>query len=550
MSPKVVLIGLDGADWRFLRPWLSQGELPNLAELVSRGVSGTLRSTVRPESSVAWTSLSTGVNPGKHGVFGFAKVIPGSYAHRIVDASTVGVRRVWDYIGDAGMKAGVINMPMTYPPQRVSGFLLSGMLTPSRDADFCYPPELRASILTRYPDYIVDVGEHVTDRETLLQKCLDYTDQQASLARWLMSSRHWDFFAAVFTASDRLQHFLWSEAVSDVAHPTKHGSSQLGRPILDLYKAYDAAIGEILSLAPSDALVLLVSDHGFNGVGRRFYGNVWLADHNYLYWGAGGGGPSAVLARWLRHRRIPRWLRKLKHAFLPEYLTPTYLAARAEQSAVDWQKTRAYFSADGGLRLNLAGREPNGIVEPGAEADLLLAELSERLSLIEDPLTSHHVVDHIYQREELYVGDFASESPDLIVEPSRESPSPLHNVVLDGSLAPRSSWMGAAEPLSANHTMNGILIAAGASICRGTARLHANLVDIAPTILAFLGVPIPSFYDGRVLSEIFLPEAMPKRETDIAAGASIGTPQPPSSEVSRADEELVESRLRRLGYLD
>ena len=114
----------------------------------------TLRSTIRPEGSLAWASFSTGVNPGKHSLFGFVRIEPGTYRSRVLTAYDVKAPRFWQIAGQAGKRVGIINVPMTYPPEPVNGYLVAGMLTPGT-ARLAYPSELgreTRSVARRLPD--------------------------------------------------------------------------------------------------------------------------------------------------------------------------------------------------------------------------------------------------------------------------------------------------------------------------------------------------------------------------------------------------------------
>jgi predicted AlkP superfamily phosphohydrolase/phosphomutase len=548
-NPKAVLIGLDGADWRLLKPWMAEGLLPTLYRLVSEGVSGKLRSTIRPESSVAWSSLSTGVNPGKHGIFGFAESVPSSYNFRLINASNVNVRRFWDALGDAGLKIGVLNMPVTYPPSSVNGFVIGGMLTPGLDTNFTYPASLRSRLLRHFPDYLIDAGDLVSDRQALVDKAHRYTEQQLAMTLWLMQEEPCDFFSVVFTAPDRIQHFLWADM--DREHPAhlKQPTSTLSNAILQLYKQLDQAIAQILSQLSENTLVIIVSDHGFNGVQRRFYVNEWLTQHGYIRLKPEITRWRSDLVGWVK-RNIGtwQWLRRIKRAILSPRLSLTDLESHAFEKAVDWSRTRAYFSLVGGLHINLEGRDPQGIVS-FSDYPLLCEELVEQLMALVDPETQRPILTNVYHRTELYAGPYVAKSPDLILEPQRENDEARYNVVLDKALHSESGdYMGLADPLSANHTMDGIFIAWGNGLVRGATLDHIQLIDIAPTLLAHFRIPVPGYMDGRVLDEIYVPGTAPSFTIDADA-VTIGLVNQ-SADYSAKESVAVETRLRDLGYLD
>ena len=487
-----MIIGLDGADWRLLGPWIEQGDLPTLARLVGAGAAGKLRSTIRPESSVAWSSFSTGVNPGKHGVFGFVERVEGGYSFKLANGSSVRARRFWDVLGERGLKVGLLNVPFTYPPSPVNGFVVAGMLTPGPETAFVYPRELQRRLLARFGNYLFDAGGLTGDRSALIERVRTHTRQQRETSVWLLQEQQWDLFVMVFTGPDRLQHFLW--AGEDGRHA-----------LLDHYRDLDDAIAGILGLLPADTLVLLMSDHGFNGCARRFYVNHWLIGQGLLALNESGSRWGGLTTLFSRLGSVER-LRRLKRAIFPSRWDSVALRSRAFERAIDWSRTQVYFGMDGGLRVNLRGREPEGIVPP-EEYDALRQGLRQALLATRDPETKQPALSEVFLREELYHGPFADRAPDLILEPQRDNAVPAHNFVLDSSLKMDGAGsFGSSLPYSGSHTLEGILVAWGVDVARGHQIQDARIVDLAPTVLAALGVAVPGYMDGRVLSELFSPE--------------------------------------------
>jgi predicted AlkP superfamily phosphohydrolase/phosphomutase len=543
---KVAMIGLDGADWRLLKPWIGEGNLPTLAKLVSEGTHGNLCSTIRPESSVAWSSFSTGVNPGKHGVFGFVERTEG-YTFKLANGSSVRARRFWDVLSEQGLDVGMLNIPFTYPPSPVNGFIVTGMLTPGPDVAFAYPKSLQQQLLKRFDDYLFDVGDSTRNKAVLIENVRRYTCQQRETALFLLQEQPWDLFTMVFTGPDRLQHFLWADM--DPRHPLHdpESASQFDRALLEHYQILDDAIAKILNRLPGNTTVILISDHGFNGCAHRFYVNQWLREQGLLVLRETRTWRSNLVSLLSRLGSV-HWLRRLKRAIFPDRWSSAELHAGVFIRAIDWSRTKTYFGMDGGLRINLQGREPQGIVRPD-EYDALRQELRQMMLAVTDPRTKQSPLSNVFLQEELYHGPFVGKAPDVILEPQRENSDAAGNFVLDGSLdANRTSAFGSSLPYSGNHTLDGIFIAWGADVASGQQIPGAQIVDIAPTILATLGMAIPEYMDGRVLSEIFSPEcALAPRRT---AESELCAPQEPAKPFSLEEEELVESRLRNLGYLD
>src|ERR1051325_9352411 len=155
--PKVVVIGLDAATWTLINPWMAEGSMPNLAKLMQAGVSGSLQSVLPPITPPAWTSFMTGKNPGKHGIFNFIETEPGGYAMKYSNATSRRSPTIWKLLNDAGFSVGTMNIPFTYPPEKLNGFQISGMDTPSESSPFIHPPELRDELLPHLGQIHLDI---------------------------------------------------------------------------------------------------------------------------------------------------------------------------------------------------------------------------------------------------------------------------------------------------------------------------------------------------------------------------------------------------------
>jgi predicted AlkP superfamily phosphohydrolase/phosphomutase len=540
---RVGVVGMDGADWRLLRPWIERGELPAIARLVREGAVGPLRSTVRPESSVAWSSFATGVNPGKHGVLGFAERVAGSYSFRLASGASIRVPRFWELAGERGLSVGLLNVPFTYPPSPVNGFLVTGMLTPGTHVPFTHPPQLGARLIERFGDWKFDVGDWGGDKGVLVERVRLLTRQQRDAALFLLREQPRDLFIVVFEGGDRLQHILWADA--DECHPLHDPGEghRFGGALLAHYRELDDAVSAIVETLPGDTLIFLVSDHGFNGCARRFHVNRWLAEQDLLAPAEGGPGAASLLLR----AGSSGWLRHVKRALFPARWDSLGLRCAAFARSVDWPRTRAFFGADGGVRINLRGREPQGLVPPG-EYDAFRDGLRRELLAVRDPETGRPVFSAVFTREELYSGPALETAPDLVAEPRRDGADAGLNVVLDGSLEPHGiPAFGLSLPHTGNHAPEGILVAWGEGVAEGRRVEGASIIDLAPTILAALGVAAPPHVDGRVLAGLFAPDGLARpRPVEIAGPGLIGRPAP---SFGRDDEALVEERLANLGYL-
>ncbi len=540
----ILIIGLDGADWRILDPWLEDGSLPTLAALKARGRWGDLTSTIRPESSIAWTTFATGVNAGKHGIFGFVAQRPDDYGLTLNTAASIRAPSFWQYAAAAGRRIALLNIPMTYPPRAFpDGALVAGMLTPDVRAPFTQPPELRERLLAAVPDYAINVERTGMKLRDFIRATTRAIQARGRAARWLLQQDDWDAMVAVFTATDRLQHYTLHLLHPD--HP-RHNPDEARRLLPELlaaYQAIDAAIADLLNEAGPDPTVIILSDHGFSPVTRAFHINAWLRDNGWLALTA--PPPAAQPDLWQRLRQRPG-LRRIKRSLpgLRDIRRPPAIAPW--MTRIDWSRTRAVYSPSGGIRFNIRGREPQGIVDE-SDLDDLAAELIAALLAFD--ADSQFIAD-IYDRSELYAGPMLAYAPDLIIEPVRNDDMRFNAIIRNN---PTTAQTGDSGELTGNHAPQGILLALGPGVKPVDWRpapvdaipatiASARLQDLAPTILHLLGLPIPAGMDGRVLDFV---------TGDITrAGASDAAPSPgTSADLSHEDQDIIQERLRSLGYL-
>ena len=531
----LLILGLDGADWRILDPWLRAGHLPALAELKARSRWSGLQSTIRPESSVAWAAFATGVNPGKHGVFGFVSQRPEAYDARLNTAASLRATPFWRQAAAAGQRLALFNIPMTYPPAPLPrGVVVAGMLTPDTRSPFTQPPDLRERLLAAVPDYVIHVERTGMDLGDFIRATRRAIDARGRAMRWLLNQEDWDAFIGVFTATDRLQHYALHLLHPD--HP-RHDPAQargLLPELLAAYQALDEAVAGLLQDVGKEATVILLSDHGFSPVARAFYVNVFLEQAGWLVWKR---PPAQKPGLWRRLRRQPA-LRRLKRALpgLRDVRRPPALAPWLD--AIDWSRTRAVYSPVGGIRFNVRGREPLGIVEESA-LDGLMEALTEALMAVRDPVTGRSPIGRVYRREALYAGPWVHLAPDLILEPRRDDPDPGQNGLIRAGYAAQP--FADSGHLTGNHALRGILAAAGPGITPGESP-DARLLDLAPTLLHLLGLPALAHMDGRALD--FAPGPAPRAEASPASDLA------PDADLSPDDRRLIQERLRGLGYLD
>jgi predicted AlkP superfamily phosphohydrolase/phosphomutase len=523
---RFLLIGLDGLDPDLTLDWAGRGLLPCIARLMERGTFLQCRSTVPPVTLPAWTTCVTGVNPGKHGVFDFTAMLPGAYAIRFVNGTQRRVPALWNVLSEAGLRTGVLGVPGTWPPEPVNGFMVSGFDSPvaSRvDRSFVHPPELYGSVagwrFAAFQEGRTGGGWHARALPALLAKI----GEKRAIALDLLTREPWDFFMVVFGESDTASHHFW------MYHDPKSPRHRPGMEdaLLRVYRALDAAVGELADAAGPDTVVGIVSDHGFRGAGTGvIHLNNWLAERGHLTFTPAAGSPLKAAALGL----VPhRWRGALFRRFRE---TAARAESRARFAGIDWGRTRAYSEELGyapSIRVNLAGREPLGTVRPG-DYKAYCADLCAELK-------AWGPVARAVSRREVYDGPWVADAPDILIEPAAENGYPHACLRARGGpsfrrLRPGEHAGGKERGMNGVHRPEGVLV-----LSEKTTAGAATLEDVAPTVLAVLGVPAPPM-DGT-----------PLLGTLTEAGAEVSELQAPVPS-DEAGEAAVAERLRALGYLE
>ncbi len=514
---------------------------------------GDLRSTIPYVTAPAWVSCVTGVNPGKHGVHDFAVRRGNDYGVDVINSTWVRAKTLWAMLGEHGRRVGLVNVPVTYPPQPVNGAVVACMLTPSLSSRFTYPDDLRHDLLAAVPGYMIEPMTPSSDlartKAELAHNLERSVNARAAATRWLMERLgDWDFFMTVFTEPDRLMTYAWDDF--DPSHP-RHDPRQAathGDLFLRHYQHLDAVVGGFVREWKDRATIIIVSDHGFAGVYRFFYPNVWLQQNGYLTLRA-GARPTALARAKAAARRLglAHQAKRLARRLWPDWGFTTGARSAEFVQAVDWSRTRVYWGADNGLTINLQGRQPQGIVAP-ADYERLRDELIERFLALREPGSGRPVVKRVYRREEIYSGPYVDASPDLrVVWQEYRDERRIHCAA--GELWAHDCWGFSGQ--TGDHAPVGILIAGGRQTAHGVNIGEAQIMDIAPTVLHALGLPIPAEMDGRVIAGLFAEgrQEVKRQAADEAACPSAGALPTPAS-YSAEEQEQVEERLRALGYLD
>ncbi|MHA2336504.1 MAG: alkaline phosphatase family protein [Candidatus Hodarchaeales archaeon] len=548
---KVLVIGLDGASPNLIESW--KDELPNLKSIMESGVWGKLESTIPPATCPAWNCFMTGKNPGKIGVYDFVEQFDMSTGPKVTDYTKQDGRAVWEFLGDSNKKVCVVNVPMTYPPIRVNGLLVSGMISTSKLGVYTYPEHLAKEL-----DDVAEGYEIAPDvvapkymkgsEEGFLKELYRVTDKRLKITNHLITKYNWDFFMVVFVALDLIQHFFWHHM--DENHPAYNPekSKIFKDAIKNCYKKMDSMIGELVSLLDENTTIMIMSDHGFGPFHGYFLTNSWLEQEGFLKRGNGESGfKNFLVTHNLTGKKIKEFLlktgmytyfKKIKnllpaalHELVPHEDNPLF-------RNINWAETQAYGLGNFGLiYINREGRESKGTVKQ-QEYRKLRENIIKRLLELKHPTTGKNIVTKIYKSEEIYSGKYVDKSPDIII-------------FLDEGRYNQGEWLlgskiwldtlSAEAGITGCHRIDGIWMMKGPNV-RSNIRIDSNIVDLAPTILHVYNLQIPEDMDGKVVKEAFILEKEIEYQKEVEEKKK-------SYVYSKEEEEAIKERLRGLGYL-
>ena len=533
------MLGLDGVGFPMLEPAFAAGHMPNLRSLLQRGATGVLTSTIPPYTPPGWTSIFTGVNPGRHGIFGFTL----GNAQRnegLVRLDKVKAPAVWNALNAEGKKVGLFNIPMTYPPPAVEGWAISGMLTPesggATPANFTDPEDLAGKIASLVGDYQIDIevdyDQDWRSTEILERLSRNLAVKRQALAYMLERDGDVPVLFAVLEAPDRLMHVHYKYIDPSYEHFERPEAGPIRARAWTFFDEMDDVIGDLLAWAGDEAFVVTMSDHGFQGKDKGVNLNLALKQWGLL---SLRGAVAAVQAPVLRKvgRRIKRVL-------------PRAVRRRAKGAAhasIDWANTKAFSAPipQQGIYVNLEGREPNGTV-PASRYEEVRDEIIERFTSLVDPDDGRPVLDAIHRREDVVHGPQSEWAPDLFPvcrHYSYELSDGLFSadVLTDYRDLPRGF-----------HHIDGIFSIAGPGVIAAEAP-RASLYDIAPTSLYLAGCSVPEL-DGRVLTELLPADLVSSSPVRVSIAtlplAGEGVEAKP---YSAEEEAQIEESLRNLGYL-
>jgi predicted AlkP superfamily phosphohydrolase/phosphomutase len=535
---RVFVFGIDGATFDIILPAIRRGKLPQLRSLMEGGTWGRLRSTIHPVTPMAWSSFATGANAGKHGIFDFSRVDgKETTLNTAVDRK---MPAIWTYLSQSRRNSIVLNVPFTYPSEKIRGIMIPGFDAPRVERKIFHPELVYDELMGQFGDYRLDwtfpIGKKF-DLDAYLLHVKQTVSHRADTSLYLLQNHPWDFFMVVFSPTDHVQHIFWQ-------HPG-------GRKIIeDTYEMVDESLGRFLASLTEDVTVIIMSDHGAGAINRVVYLDNWLTKEGYLR-RRHFNFQSTIFRQCKNHLRKTlstqsrKWLRSVFSRL------HNRLEGMGYASSIDWNQTRAYsYGLYGNIYINLVGRSPWGIVKP-RDYNALCEQIATRLHELVDPKTGERIVERIYRKEELYSGPCTNQAPDLVVQWRDYAYFTKRGIDQAESVFGEDLNVDASEyPHTGTHRLEGIFIVKGDSVRRQN-EAHANIIDLAPTILHVLGEAIPPHMDGRVLHEIFEEGLFQSFTTgDEVPDKKIPIETKEAIPLSEGEETSVIERLKSLGYLD
>jgi predicted AlkP superfamily phosphohydrolase/phosphomutase len=501
-----IILGLDGANWDLLSPWLEAGDLPNIQSLREHGTTADLESCLPPVTCPNWRCYSTGKNPGKLGVYWWEKIDTENRTLSTPSSKSFKSANYWDYLAMDDISTGVFNLPMTYPPLSMDkGYLVAGG-PGSEQKDYTEPPELELKLEAQ--DYRLHPDSPITSKDDhdVAADIVDLIDERLSTFRRLLDEQDVDVAHCTVFYINVLQHYFWR-----------------GEPTAEAWQVIDEHIGAIREAYP-EATLYLMSDHGCAEIDTMFYANSWLEKEGFLT--TSTSGTTSVLERFdINKKRISKLadrfgIRELIAAFTPESVKKSVpeddQGAKRDQKLdrIDWDQSRAIASGQG-LIYVLDGHEETR------------EQIIDRLSDLQSDISGIPIARNVYRREDIYDGSYVSDAPMIVFD---QTPG----VHTSGAIGANPVFEDVSH-WSAENVRTGLFLADGSNIT-GTAGDRISITDVAATILHEHRSAIPSDIDGEPL-DLFDWEQPETREPIIP------------DFVDQQSAKLVQNRLEDLGYL-
>lgn len=529
---KTLLIGLDGATFTVLDPLMADGHMPFLKTLVQNGSRASLYSTPNPLTPPAWTTIATGRSPGNHGIYDFVRgdERDGSFYYTLYNSSDNLCETIWSMASRNNRKTILMNYPMTAPPEPINGVVIPSMVQ-WRHMRKNIHPESAMDIIKAIPDFNPDEwgltyseaneamrlrAQNPKEEKEWVHKNTKRDFQWFNIFSWFMKNQECDLNTIVFDGVDKLQHLCWY--LIDPAHlpeaPEKW-ELRMREYILEYFRSIDSYLKTFLDTAGPEANLFIVSDHGFGPTKYVFHINVFLEQMGYL--------------KWLDQPQ--RTGRDTNHEW--------------SYSSLDWQHTSVYGGtpSSNGIWLRAPG-DPGQNTLSAEEYEALKKRVTRDLLDFRDPITGEQIVSKVTPREKAFPGAAMNSAPDLLLTLSDNS---------FVSVVQHENVVYHRPKVNGTHNPEGILIAHGPHIKNGAKLPDLSVLDVAPTILYSLNIPVPDNLEGKVVEECFSADFLRKQPVNYCKGEdkkNIQSPSESSTPFNEEEEQAIFAQLRELGYME
>jgi len=462
----VLIIGIDGGSWNLLRPWMDDGKLPTLKRFLEMGTTANLRTTIPPLSCSAWTSFFTGKNPGKHGIYEYL-----TESGELVNSNLIKSRKIWQVLSSYDKRCCIVNVPMTYPVDKINGCMVGGFLTPPDEKVYSYPKELMSLLKKNHYKilytFLPDQKDVSEKKYKVLAELYDMLEKRYLTLKQLMNEE-WDFFMVVFEETGTLQYLFWDEK----------------EIMLKFFRKLDFYINDLINIYSAKNHknhIFVVSDHGYNAAPKRCFN----------------------IRKWMENNGILKDKRSLLQKIIPKVYRTLYGVSIFKQ-IFNFSKTkeiRESFNREIAESSQIFYRYPGIYINRKGTDDKEYEELRNnmiaQLRNTKDPVTDETVFQIVEKRETEYHGDSIKFAPDIVAIPT-------HNYAVVFSFESNKSFedMKLYHPGRHFSDMYGLFFVYGEDIQKSSIK-EVSILDIYPTVLHILGVPTPKDVDGKVLKEIF-----------------------------------------------
>ena len=542
-NAKVVIIGLDGATFRVLRPLIESGVMPTLAKMVRDGASGTLMSTHPPVTCPAWPTMFTGVNPGKHGVFSFTCRGRGRpHTASLVDVASP---TIWDILSKGGRRCAVLNVPITYPAQKLNGVMLSGFPAPESSGDVVWPREGFADLQRALPTFRVNwpgiphARQPDEQAARVVRSANDWLRARIESFEYVLDREPFDFGFVVFEYPDKLQHAFYP-VLDPACGESRADNANLLRALHEGFRTIDRAIEGLMRRFGEAANYMIVSDHGFGPVRRVVYLNHLLEQHGLFT----PRRSKAIVAKAASMMKVPIAVRARFGLGQDE---PWHRLDTWASPLTNFARTKAFggHQYEHAVYINAKRMGPNGIVADD-EYDIVRRRIVDVLRQAIDPKSGERIFAEVSTAQEVYCGDKLGDAPDVVFD---LAPGYLVSSGIGLSMGLDGGFLRDARSgdVRGYHLSDGVFIGYGPAFAAVT-DINASLLDVAPTSLALMGVSATEDMDGRVIDEAIKPDAVTTLER-IAAEPGSSPESSTDAVYSAEDEREITRRLADLGYL-